>query len=114
MTLLTLEERSWNRRRAEGRLPAQRNRLGRSPSRSLTFVSWPVDAHDAPFYVARYLREPVELRKGRSESVAADLSVMKLMPNATGGCGPVFLHGLSRSFPAFLFSTSLRESRDSY
>lgn len=28
---------------------------------------------------------PKEFRKGRSESVAADLSVMKLMPNATGG-----------------------------
>lgn len=34
---------------------------------------------------------PEELRKGRSESVAADLSVMKLMPNSTGGCGPTFL-----------------------
>lgn len=46
---------------------------------------------------------PKEFRKGRSESVAADLSVMKLMPNATGGCADQHFSPRSRSSRPFLF-----------
>lgn len=87
MTLLTLGQRSWNQRRTEGRLPAQRNRLlffllsFPPPPSPSTFVE-PSSMASSP---SRSL-SPKEFRKGRSESVAADLSVMKLMPNATGGC----------------------------
>ena len=46
---------------------------------------------------------PKEFRKGRSESVAADLSVMKLMPNATGGYADQHFSPRSRSSRPFLF-----------
>lgn len=102
MTLLTLGQRSWNQRRTEGRLPAQRNRLlffllsFPPPPSSSTFVE-PSSMASSP---SRSL-SPKEFRKGRSESVAADLSVMKLMPSATGGC--VDQHFSQRSSRPFLF-----------
>lgn len=66
--------------------------LSSSPIPPLSFyVSWPVvDVSRCLLRPSRSLSPEVP-RNGRSESVATDLWIMKLMPNATGGCGPAFL-----------------------